>query len=458
MKALVIGGGIGGLATALHLHRSGVDVEVFEQSGGIRELGVGLNLLPPAVKQLVGFGLGERLSASAVSAAELIYAHRLGQRIWSEPRGTEAGYDVPQYSIHRGRLQRILHDAVRERLGDAAVRTGCRLTGFDADDDGVTARFASGEDGGSVAAHGDILVGADGIHSTTRALLFPDEGPPNWNGVIMWRGATEWPRFLTGRSVVIAGGNDAKLVLYPIGPGRTAETRLTNWAVCVRTGDGSAPPPQRQDWSRPGRRADLEPHLPLFDTPHLDLAGLVAATEEFFEFPMCDRDPLPYWSTGRVTLLGDAAHPMYPMGSNGAGQAFMDAEALARHLAADTDPVAALRAYQEERLPVTAEIVRANRRGGPERVIDEVEKRAPAGFDRIEDVVDPAELAAIVANYAQMSGATRQQVNSAFPGEEQGVQLGGVEEEAVGQRGVEVAGDLQGHDAVQAGPHGDGET
>lgn len=411
MKALIIGGGIGGLATALHLHRAGMDVEVFEQSGGIRELGVGLNLLPPAVKQLVGFGLGERLGEAAISTAELIYAHRLGQQIWSESRGTEAGYDVPQYSIHRGCLQGMLYDAVRERLGDAAVRTGYRLTGFSSDSGGVTAEFADREGGGPATAFGDVLVAADGIHSMVRSLLFPDEGTPNWNGVIMWRGATEWPRFLTGRSVVIAGGNGAKLVLYPIGQGASAETRLTNWAVCIKTGDGSAPPPQRQDWSRPGKRAELEPHLELFSTPHLDLKGLVAATEEFYEFPMCDRDPLPFWSSGRVTLLGDAAHPMYPMGSNGAGQALMDAEALARHLAEGADPVAALRAYQDERLPVTAEIVRANRRGGPERVIDEVEKRAPEGFGKIENIVNPEELAAIVGNYAQMAGFTREQVN-----------------------------------------------
>jgi 2-polyprenyl-6-methoxyphenol hydroxylase-like FAD-dependent oxidoreductase len=342
----------------------------------------------------------------AVRTKELFYSHRLGQVIMHRPCGLDAGFDVPQLSVHRGRLQGVLLRAVRDRLGPHAVRTGHRFAGFEQDAGGVRATFTdpAGEPLGE--RPGGVLLGADGIHSTVRAGFYPDEGPPRWNGVLMWRGATDWPPFLTGQSMIVAGGNAAKLVLYPIGRGSSPGTVLTNWAVCIRTGEPGDPPPRREDWSRPGDRAELAPHLERFHTPHLDLPGLVAATPEFYEYPMCDRDPLPRWSHGRVTLLGDAAHPMYPMGSNGAGQAVLDAVALTRHLTSGAAPEAALAAYQDERLPPTREIVLRNRVGGPEMVIDEVERRAPDGFDRLDDVIDPAELEAIVKSYAAASVAT----------------------------------------------------
>ncbi|MGH3170866.1 MAG: FAD-dependent monooxygenase, partial [Trebonia sp.] len=250
---------------------------------------------------------------------------------------------------------------------------------------------------------GDVLVAADGIHSTVRSALFPAEGPPRWNGVTMWRGCADWPVFGTGRSMIIAGGNAAKLVVYPIAAGRSPDTRLTNWAVCIQTGRPGDPPPHRQDWSRSASAADIAGHVRKFRTPLVDHAGLISATDPCFEFPMCDRDPLPSWSHGRVTLLGDAAHPMYPMGSNGAGQAAMDAACLARCLISQADPEAALLAYAGERLPVTSDVVLRNRAGGPERVIDEVERRAPDGFTRLADVIDPAELEKILSGYAQAS-------------------------------------------------------
>jgi 5-methylphenazine-1-carboxylate 1-monooxygenase len=406
MKIVVVGAGIGGLTTALQLHRAGVECEVYEQSEQIRELGVGINALPHAVRVLAGLGLLDALDAVAVRTTELTYAHRLGPAIVRRPCGLDAGFTLPQLSTHRGRLQGVLLDAVRERLGPGAVRTGHRLVGFSQNGAGVRARFA-----GDVEVSGDVLVGADGIHSTVRSLLFPDEGPPRWNGVQMWRGATEWPEFRGGRSMIVAGGTAAKLVLYPIGPGTRPGTALTNWAVCIRTGRDGDPPPRRQDWSRPADRAELGRHLDRFLVPDVDHVALIEATAECFEFPMCDRDPLPQWTHGRVTLLGDAAHPMYPMGSNGAGQAVLDAERLARQLVKQASPEQALRAYQEERLPMTSEVVLRNRVGGPESVIDEVERRAPEGFARLDDVIDAAELDAVLTGYAAASGASREQVN-----------------------------------------------
>jgi 5-methylphenazine-1-carboxylate 1-monooxygenase len=407
MKVTIVGAGIGGLTTALFLHEAGIDCEVYERSETIRELGVGINLLPHAVGPLAQLGLLERLAEIAIRTRELRYTHRLGHEIMRRPCGTDAGHPVPQFSIHRGRLQGLLCQVVRERLGAARVHTGYRLTGFTQRADGVSATFAGRSGDPLGAVDGDVLVAADGIHSTVRTALLPDEGPPRWNGVMMWRGATDWPAYLDGRSMIIAGGNDAKLVLYPIAAGLTPDTRLTNWAICIKTGQAGDPPPRREDWCRPGNPTEFGPHIKRFRTPHVDLTGLVDATSEVLEYPMCDRDPAPRWTQGRVTLLGDAAHPMYPMGSNGAGQAILDAVSLSRCLRRGTDPAAALRAYQDERLPVTSDIVLRNRTGGPERVIDEVERRAPHGFTRLDDVIDPAELERVITSYTAASTRPR---------------------------------------------------
>src|SRR5215204_1540125 len=379
MKAIIVGGGIGGLATALMLHERGIPCEVYEQADAIRELGVGINTLPHAIAELGRLGLLERLDAVAIRTYELFYLNRFGQEIWREPRGLDAGYEVPQFSIHRGRLQGVIRDAVVERLGADAVRTGCRLSGFRQDEGGVTAWFFDRAGSHVATARGDVLIGADGIHSTVRATLFPGEGPPTWNGLMLWRGAQEWPAFLTGRSMIVAGGLAAKLVVYPIAETERAERRLTNWAVAAKIAE-AGPPPRKEDWSRPGRYEELAPHVQRFQIPFVDAQKLVETTPEFWEYPMCDRDPLPWWSHGRVTLLGDAAHPMYPVGSNGASQAILDARCLADQLRAAEHPLHALWTYEQERLPMTAQIVRMNRTGGPEGVIDAVETLAPEGF------------------------------------------------------------------------------
>jgi 5-methylphenazine-1-carboxylate 1-monooxygenase len=413
MKVLIVGGGIGGLTTALMLHARGIDCDVFEQASEVRELGVGINTLPHAIKELAALGLLERLDAVAIRTYELFYTNRFGQEIWREPRGLDAGYDVPQFSIHRGRLQGVIHQAARERLGDARIHTGHRLGAFRQDESGVTAYFLDRSGSHRATAHGDVLVGADGIHSAVRETLYPNEGPARWNGALLWRGAIDWPKFLTGRSMIVAGGMAAKLVVYPIGAGEREDSRLTNWAVVAKIGDGSTPPPNKEDWSRPGRMADLAPHIGRFEVSHLDAQKLIEATPEFWEYPMCDRDPLPRWSHGRVTLLGDAAHPMYPVGSNGASQAILDARALADRLVGAEHPLHALWAYEQDRLPPTAQIVSMNRTGGPEGVIDAIEARAPDGFSDIDAVLSYEERKAIVRGYAATAGFAREQVNRA---------------------------------------------
>src|SRR5215470_1860301 len=413
MKAIIIGGGIGGLTTALMLYARGIGCEVFEQAEAVRELGVGINTLPHAIKELAGLGLLERLDAVAIRTHELFYMNRFGQEIWREPRGLDAGYDVPQFSIHRGRLQGVIHQAARARIGEGRIHTGHQLGAFSQDEGGVTAYFFDRHGSHRATARGDVLIGCDGIHSTVRATLFPNEGPARWNGIMLWRGATDWPAFLTGRSMIVAGGLAAKFVIYPIAPGSSPEHRLTNWAVTAKVGDGSQPPPQKEDWSRPGRMDELLPHIRRFQLTNVDAQRLIEATPEFWEYPMCDRDPLPRGSHGRVTLLGDAAHPMYPVGSNGASQAILDARCLADRLRSAEHAVHALWLYEQERLPMTAQIVRMNRKGGPEGVIDAVEERAPDGFARIDDVLSFEERQAIVRGYASTAGFAREQVNKA---------------------------------------------
>ncbi len=398
MHVLIAGGGVGGLALALMLHQRGIGCTVLEAASEVKPLGVGINTLPHAIRELAALDLLPALDAAAIRTRELRYMNRFGQEIWKEPRGIWAGHEVPQFSIHRGYLHQVLWHAVEARLPTDALLRNARLQGFTQDADGITAHLRDGR-----KLSGDVLIGADGIHSTIRATLHPNDGGIRWNGIQMWRGAVEWPAFEGGDTMIVAGDMKEKLVLYPIAPGASAATRLTNWVVCAQIGDASKPPPRREDWSRPGQRDEVLAHVARFRIPFLDVAALVRATPEFWEYPMCDRDPLPFWTQGRVTLLGDAAHPMYPVGSNGASQAVLDARCLADLLTAQA-PKAALAAYAAERLPKTAEIVRANRKGGPERVVDEVSARAPDGFAQLEDVISREELAAIAGGYAQMAG------------------------------------------------------
>jgi 5-methylphenazine-1-carboxylate 1-monooxygenase len=405
VRIIVAGGGIGGLTLALMLHQRGIECQVYEAAAGLKPLGVGINALPHSIRELAALGLLPRLDEIAIRTRQLTYSNHLGQRIWSEPRGLFAGHDVPQFSVHRGRLHTMLWDVTSERLGAAAPRAGRRLTGYTQNADHMVAAFELA-DGTIEEAIGDVLIGADGIHSTVRGNLHPDDPGIRWNGIQMWRGAVDWPAFDGGDSMVIAGDAVAKLVLYPIGPGETPDTRLTNWVIYARVADAGEPPPRRESWSRLGEYASFRHLAERLHLPFIEVGELIMKTREIFEYPMCDRDPLPWWTSGRVTLLGDAAHPMYPVGSNGASQAVLDARCLCDLLVSHPVPEA-LAAYEAERLPATAAVVRSNRAGGPERVVDLVAGRAPRGFSRVEDVATEEELTAIVKGYAQLAGFAR---------------------------------------------------
>ncbi|MBR0682450.1 flavin-dependent oxidoreductase [Roseomonas eburnea] len=396
MRVLIAGGGIGGLAAALSLHAAGIEVEVFEQAPEIRPLGVGINVLPHAMRELTELGLQDRVAAAGIVTRELAYANRFGQMIWSEPRGRFAGYAWPQVSIHRGHLHLVLLEAARERLGDARIVLGARMAGFEQDATGVTLRL---EDGRS--ARGDVLVAADGIHSVARTAFYPDEGPPIWNGAILWRATSIAAPFLTGATMALAGNRDVKFVVYPIADlpdGR----KLTNW-IAERRVD----PDQewkREDWNRPGRIEDFFGTFADWRFPWLDVPALIRSAQSVYEFPMVDRNPLPRWTHGRVTLLGDAAHPLYPIGSNGASQGILDARTLALKLATIDDPIAALEAYEAVRRPATAALLVATRGDGPDMVLDIAEARAPDGFADIEAVMPLAERAEIAAHYKRLAG------------------------------------------------------
>ena len=255
MKVIIVGAGIGGLTAALALHRAGIEVEVFEQARELAELGVGINMLPHATRELAALGLLPALDCVGIWTSELIYMNRLGQIIWREPRGLSAGHETPQFSIHRGKLHGVLVRAATERLGRNRINTGCRLMGFDERRGRVVAHFHHQIARDTISVAGDALVGCDGIHSAVRSILYPDEGPPIWSGIMLWRGTADWPVYADGKTMVIAGGNAAKFVFYPIDVSDTPTRRLTNWAVMARIATGSGAPPARQDWcrSRPSR-------------------------------------------------------------------------------------------------------------------------------------------------------------------------------------------------------------
>ncbi|AUX39718.1 hypothetical protein SOCE26_011130 [Sorangium cellulosum] len=412
MRVLIAGAGIGGLTAALSLHAAGIQAHVVEAAVEIKPLGVGLNLLPHAVRELTELGLADALIAAGIPTAELVYHDRFGSRIWSEPRGVAAGYRWPQISIHRGELQMLLLAAARRLLGPASVRTGLAVERFDQRVSEVHVALRDRVNGGLEVERADVLVGADGIHSVVRAALHPGEGPPRWNGVHMWRGLTEAEPFLTGRTMIMAGSNlSAKFVAYPIS--RAAELRgraAINWVAEVRRGEGATF--ERESWSRRGRVDDVLPHFAAWRFSWLDIPALIARAPAIYEYPMVDRDPLPSWGAGRVTLLGDAAHPMHPIGSNGASQAILDARALAFHLATASAPEAALASYEAARRPPTSALVLANRAMGPERVMAIVEQRAPQGFARIEDVLSKEELEEIARTYQKTAGFQIEELNS----------------------------------------------
>jgi 2-polyprenyl-6-methoxyphenol hydroxylase-like FAD-dependent oxidoreductase len=398
VDVLIVGAGIVGLTTALALDKAGIDARVVEAAPELRPLGVGINLQPHAVRELTELGLADALEATGLQTREMITMDRFGNRIAVYPRGRYAGYAWPQYSIHRGELQLLLAAAVRDRLGPDALRTGLSFEEFEEHSEGVQARLRDRASGEVVTLRADLLVGGDGIHSTVRRLLHPGEGAPLWNGIRLWRGATEVDDFLTGDTMIVAGAhNVGRLVAYPISKTAAESGRcLVNWAMEVRVSSDPRAEETTANWTREGRLEDVLPYFSDWRIDGLDVPGLLKNAEWILDYPMVDRDPLPFWGRGRVTLAGDAAHPMYPVGSNGGSQAILDARILARELASFAkDPIAGLRSYEDIRRLEANAVAMACRDMPLDRMLDLIAERAPEGFTRIEDILDAEELVGV---------------------------------------------------------------
>jgi len=406
MEVIIVGAGIGGLTLALTLHEAGIASRVLEAASEIRPVGVGINILPHATRELSRLGLEPALARVAVSTRESAFFNRFGQLIYREPAGRDAGYEWPQLSIHRGDLQQVLLDAVIDRMGRGAVVTDARCTGVEQLPGRATALLVTGSSGEAQAAQSaDVVVACDGLHSSIRKQLHPDEGEPLYSGVNMWRGVSVWKPFLSGASMVRAGWlATGKMVIYPIRNDVDKDGRqLVNWVAEIET-----PKHHQRDWNRRGR---LEDFIAAFDDWHfdwLDVPALIRAAESILEFPMIDQDPLPWWTQRRVTLLGDAAHPMVPRGSNGAGQAILDARALADALVEHRDPEEALAAYEAKRRDATAAVVRTNRVNPPDAILREVfERTGDKPFANIDEVIGAAELKAMSEGYKRIAGYDR---------------------------------------------------
>ncbi|MEY2581157.1 MAG: 5-methylphenazine-carboxylate 1-monooxygenase [Ilumatobacteraceae bacterium] len=406
---IIAGGGIGGLTAALSLNRAGLPVRVFESVDQIQALGVGINLLPHAVRELDAMGLADDLAANGLTPSTLAYFTKRGEPIWDEARGIAAGYRWPQISIHRGLLHTILHAASLVQIGADRIHTGCHLDRFTETDRGVEATFIDRRSGVVTAtAQGSMLIACDGIHSVARRHFYPDEGMPKWNGALLWRGLAEGPPVFDGRTMIWAGHPRQKFVMYPLLDLADGRQQL-NFIAELRTDDTELL--EREDWNRPGDLADFLPQFADWKFAWLDVPGLIASAPATYLFPMVDRDPVERWSFGRTTLLGDAAHPMYPIGSNGASQAILDARTLTGCLLSYPDDVEhALRRYDEERRSATSAIVLANRGLGPELPMQLVEERAPTGFDLLSDVITEDEILAVTDGYRKMAGFSLQQL------------------------------------------------
>lgn len=411
MSVVIVGGGVGGLTLALLLHRAGIECAVFEAAPEIKPLGVGINILPQASAVLCGtLGLESQLAQHAVLAREASFFNRFGQLIFTESLGREAGNAWPQLSIHRADLHHVLLAAVANRLGNDRLHLGWRCTGFSQDSASASASFVDARSGIELEhRRGDVLVGCDGLHSVVRRQLHPDEGEPLYSGVNMWRGVTRWPPILSGRTMIRAGWfTPGKLVAYPIRNNVDARGRqLVNWLAEIArlrgpqaASAGPALTPKARDWNRRGQLEDFVHAFDEYRFDWLDVPAFISAADLILEFPMIDQDPLPFWTEGRVTLLGDAAHPMYPRGSNGAGQAILDAQSLASELARTADWRVALRSYERARLPATAMVVQMNRTNPPDAILREVYQRTgDRPFERIEDVISRSEMMNLLATY-----------------------------------------------------------
>jgi 5-methylphenazine-1-carboxylate 1-monooxygenase len=408
MKIIIIGAGIGGLSTALLLKNNGHEVKVFESVKEIKPLGVGINILPHCVRVLTNLGLAEKIKENAIETSKLNYYNRYGQEFWSEARGKFAGYKWPQFSIHRGKLQMILLEEANTKIGKENIVLNHHLESFEQNDKTVKGIFINKETGERIhIEEADLLIGADGINSVVRKQLYPTEGDPIYSENILYRGATKMKTFLNGSTMAMIGSLRQKMVVYPIDPQKDENgDYLINWVANVKAGKSNL---KTRDWNREADKNKLIKLYEKWTFDWLNVLEMIEKTDKVYEFPMSDRDPLNKWTFGKVTLLGDAAHPMYPIGSNGASQAILDADALAIQIETYKNDFA-LKAYEDQRLPTTSKVVLQNRAKGPDEIMDLMEDWFPDGFENHEIPLE--KLKAIMDNYKQIAGFDIKSLNA----------------------------------------------
>ncbi len=411
---LIAGGGIGGMVTALTLHQLGVPCIVLESVAQLAPLGVGINLQPNAVRELYDLGIDDKLlDTIGIQAREWALVGRNGNDVYSEPRGMRAGYRWPQYSVHRGQLQMLLYRTVRERLGPDAVRLGHRVVGYRQEENSVVALVET-RDGRRRELPGTLLIAADGLHSPVRAQMHPNQPPIQWGGAIMWRGTTPGVPIRSGASFVGVGSLRHRVVLYPISPPDAATGLATiNWIAEITVDNAGGW--RHGDWNRRAELSEFIHHFEGWNYGWLDVPAMLRGATEVFEYPMIDRDPVPTWVNGRVALLGDAAHVMYPVGSNGASQAIVDARVLGAMFVQHGVTPAALRAYDDRLCADISALVLRNRGSGPFGILGLVEERCGGVFDNIDDVIPAAEREAFMARYKAAAGFAIETLNAAPP-------------------------------------------
>lgn len=410
---IIAGGGIGGLATALTLHQIGVPFTVYEAVRHLAPLGVGVNLQPNAVRELGDLGIGtDALDTVGLPALEWALVGLNGNDIYSEPRGLGAGYRWPQYAVHRGHLHLLLHRTLVARAGPDCVRLGHRVTGYEREADGSVTALVQRADGSVLRENGTLLIAADGIHSAIRAQMHPGQPPIHWGGAVMWRGTTLGRPIRTGSSFVGLGTHRHRVVVYPIShPDPDTGLATLNWIaeLTLENSEGW----RNSGWFRPVAIDEFAHHFEGWTWDWLDVPDLLARADVAYENPMIDRDPVPTWQDGPVALMGDAAHAMYPTGSNGASQAIIDARILGASMLEHGVTPAALAAYDARLCAPISELVLRNRGAGPFGLLNLVDERCGGEFDDIDDIVPPAERDAFMARYKAAAGFAIEQLNGA---------------------------------------------
>ncbi len=421
---LIAGAGIGGLSLAITLQQIGVPCLVLESVNELRPLGVGINLQPNAVRELYDMGIGaELLDGIGLQTKEWALVGLNGKDVYSEPRGLEAGYEWPQYSVHRGELQMLLYRILTKLAGKDVVRTGHRVASYHnhADGQGVTA-LVSTRDGDQIEIEGSLLIAADGLHSAVRAQMHPDQPPIHWGGAVMWRGTSQGVPLRTGASFVGLGTHHHRVVFYPISPADPDTGLATiNWIAEVTFdnsegwGDG--------DWNK---KVDIDHFIHHFDGWNydwLDVPAMLRQASEVYEYPMVDRDPLPSWVDGNVLLIGDAAHVMYPTGSNGASQAIVDARVLGAAFIEYGVNAQALNSFNDKMCEEISAVVLRNRGAGPFRLLNILDERCGGVFDDIEDVFPATERAEVMSNYKMAAGYAAEKLNASLPTIPEGISV-----------------------------------